>query len=174
MKTLLVLAALISFTATTFAADRPSRAEREAARKACAFGESTADLDEMLELKTGAPGKIWYKGEHLSLSKKERLSGLSSAERKMISLAVTSENQTEEELLADFSSSDGYITYFSHNSLDREFAIVASYPGDNEFGAILEIKKLQRRGEYTILNVVAVISDGDLEDCHVTKKEVKE
>ena len=178
----LLLALTLSFTLASVAeaADRqlkprPDRAAREAARKACAFGESTADLDEHLELATGAPGKIWYKGEHLSLSKKERLSGLSSAERKMILMAVSlGSNQTDEETLADFSSSDGYITYFSHNSLDREFAIVASYPGDNEFGQIIEIKKLRRNGDYKILSTVAVISDGDLEDCTVTKEEVKE
>ncbi len=180
MKALLVLAIILSTTSATFAADRqlkprPDRAAREAQRKACAFGESTGDLDEHLELATGAKGKIWYKGEHLSLSKKERLSGLSSAEKKMILMAVSlGSDQTDEETLADFSSSDGYITYFSHNSLDREFAIVASYPGDNEFGQIIEIKKLRRNGEYKILSTVAVISDGDLEDCIVTKKEVEE
>lgn len=180
MKSLLLVTLALSLTASAFAADRqlkprPGRAEREAQRKACAFGESTADLDEMLELKTGAPGKIWYKGEHLSLSKKERLNGLSSTEKKMILMAVSlGGNQTEEETLADFASSEGYITYFSHNSNGREFAIVASYPGDNEFGQILEIKSLRRRGEYKILSPVAVISDGDLEDCVVTKKEVEE
>jgi|GEM_PF-3141586 len=175
----LVLALIASLPVTSMAAERqltprPDRAAREAARKACAFGESTGDLDEHLSLASGSKGKIWYKGEHLSLSKKERLSGLSSAERKMILLAVHGENQSDDETLADFSSSEGYITYFSHNSLNREFAIVASYPGDNEFGVILEIKKLQRRGEFTVLTVAAVISDGDLEDCKVTRKEVKE
>lgn len=174
MKNLLLVTLALTLPLSSFAASKPTRAEREAQRKACAFGESTADLDEMLEARTGTPGKIWYKGEHLSLSKKERLSGLSSTERKMILMAAASDGASEEETLSDFQSAEGYITYFSHNSLDREFAIVASYPGDNEFGQIIEIKTLKRRGEFKILSTVAVISDGDLEDCQVSKEEVKE
>lgn len=179
MKNLLLVTLALSLPLTTLAADRqlkprPDRAEREAQRKACAFGESTGDLDEMLELRTGAPGKIWYKGEHVSLHNAHRLNGLSSTEKKMILMVAVTDGASDEESLKDFASADGYITYFSHNSLDREFAIVASYPGDNEFGQIIEIKKLRRNGEYKILSTVAVISDGDLEDCQVTKDEVKE
>lgn len=180
MKTLLLATLAFTLPLTTLAADRqlkprPNRLEREAQRKACAFGESTGDLSDMLEARTGTPGKIWYKGEHVSLHNEHRINGLSSTEKKMILMAVSlGDDQTEEETLKDFSSSDGYITYFSHNSLDREFAIVASYPGDNEFGQIIEIKKLKRNGEYKILRTAAVISDGDLEDCQVTKKEVEE
>ncbi len=169
MKNTILAALALALPSLSFAAQQPVPPQ------ACAFGETTGDLNDHLELATGSSGKIWYKGEHLSLHRTERLGGLSRAERTMILMAANhDESRPEKETLEDFSSSDGYITYFVHNSLNREFAIVASYPGDNEFGAIIEIKKLRRNGEYEILNLAAVISDGDLENCLVSKDEVKE
>lgn len=169
MKFLLVVSALLL---TYVNAEAATQLELDAARKACAFGETTADLTEQLELATGHPSKIWYKGEHLSLSKKERLNGLSAYERKMIMMVINRDGRNEEEALQDFSSSDGYITYFSHISNSREFAMVASFPGDNEYGAIVELKQLHHRGEFSVIHVVAVISDGDLDGCKVVKSEV--
>lgn len=133
----------------------------------CAFGETTADLSDRLE-ETGK-GKALYKGEHLSLHKEVRLGGLTQFEKKMILevMGETGSIKQGEEALKAFSKADGYITYFQHNSNGREFAQVASYPGDNEFGMIFEIKRLERKNDYTIYSVAAVISDGDIVDCVV-------
>lgn len=85
-----------------------------------------------------------------------------------IAEATGANEQSEEENLADFSKGDGYIRYFHH--LDgRKFAAVASFPGDNEFGLIFEIKQLKNRAEQRILRRVARIEDGDLSDCTVSE-----
>ena len=154
----LILMAFIALPAFAQAAPK--------AKTYCSFGETTGELAEKMEM---TKGKIWYKGEHVSLHKKERLNGLSKFEKRMIVLAMGERNSKDsvQEILESFQSADGYITYFSHNSDDREFAIVASYPGDNEFGVIFEIKRLKRGQDYKVLTVAAAISDGDLVDCQV-------
>lgn len=131
----------------------------------CAFGETTGDLDEMLDYQ--GKGKIWYQGEQLTFGKPERINGLTTLEKEMI-LTVAGEDSKDEakkkEAIEDFIGADGYITYFNHNSNDRSFIIVASYPGDNEYGMIFEVKKSKKVETFSI---AAVISDGDLEDCKV-------
>lgn len=87
-------------------------------------------------------------------------------------MSVQNDGQVQgvREALLGFAGSDGYISYFSHNSNNRQFAIVASYPGDNEFGLVLEISGANSRNKTPqIVDVAAVIVDGDLEDCKVTK-----
>jgi hypothetical protein len=155
-----------AIAAVTVAMSFSSLAQAKSAAN-CAFGQSSADLQDRLD-ETGK-GKALYQIEHISLHRPERINGLSAFEKQMIMEAVTTaegKKQSQAELLNDFSSADGYITYFQHNSNGREFAAVASFPGDNEFGLIFEIKQL-KRGAYQIVQVAAVISDGDLEDCVV-------
>lgn len=163
--------ALLAFTLTL-----PSFAEaaRDKTRAECAFGESTGDLSEMLESK--ARGKVFHQGEHISVHSMQRLQGLTETEKKMVLIARGAELGTEQEkneAFEDFTSSDGHLTYFSPNEDDRQFVKVASYPGDNEFGVILELKSLRRRGEYKILSTVAIITDSDFEDCQVKKGEIR-
>lgn len=136
----------------------------------CMFGESTADLQE--QLKYEGKGKTLYQVEHLSLHKPARLGGLTETEKKMILIAMAQTAQgnqgSEQEILEAFSKADGYITYFQHNrSEGGEFAQVASFPGDNEFGVILQIQELHRKQDYTILRTAAEISDGDIDKCQV-------
>lgn len=133
----------------------------------CAFGESTGELVEMLEY--SGKGKVFYQSEHLSLHKQVRIKGITETEKKMIliSLSETAAGNEgdEQSQLKRFSGTDGYITYFSHNDTGREFAAVASFPGDNEFGLIIELKKLRGTDEYTVLSIVAHIEDGDISKC---------
>ncbi len=163
MKTLIALLAF-SVSASAFAAKPVS------AVKQCAFGESTADLSEMLDYE--GKGKVWYKTEEISITRPERIKGLTKFERELIFMAkgVADNKAEQKEALEDFAGSDGYLTYFSHNSNDRQFVQVGSYPGDNEFGAIIEIKGNSFRNDYEIVNFAAIISDGDLEDCQVEKE----
>ncbi|MGE0631921.1 MAG: hypothetical protein AB7O96_05910 [Pseudobdellovibrionaceae bacterium] len=140
------------------------------AEEVCAFGSGSYDLRE--ELDSEADKKEWYAGEHLSVGSEVRLKGLTSTEKRMILISQDAafENKAKQaEVLKDFASNEGYIRYFSANSSDREFVMVGSFPGDNEFGVILEIKRLQRNTDYKILSTVAVISDGDFEECKVLK-----
>lgn len=128
---------------------------------ACAFGETTSDLEKAFAAR-GA--KIWYRHDHVSLSRPERLGGLTKQEKELIGEVAGTGNSLSQ-TLKDFSESDGYLTYFGHGTNNREFVIVASYPGDNEFGAIYEI---QRNGEnLKVLGIAAAISDSDLMDCQV-------
>lgn len=145
----------------------------EAARKprpVCLFGDSTADLSDKLEAKGN--DKILFEGELLSFSKPSRLKGLSKAEKELIVQAqgetAFGGKGTQQQILEAFVSAEGYMHYFSHND-GREFVSVASYPGDNEFGLIFEIKSGRGRGEFEVLDVAAVISDSDLEDCKVSQ-----
>lgn len=128
----------------------------------CAFGETTGDLRDHFELPLGE--RTWFRGEDLSLSNEQRLNGLNDAEKEMILLASGIELSD----LAGFSGDDGYITYFGHNSDRREFAIVASYPGDNEYGAIVQVTNPGRK-DMKIVGVVAKIGDGDFFDCKVSE-----
>jgi hypothetical protein len=136
----------------------------------CMFGESTGDLRD--QLKSEGKGKALYEVEHLSLHRKVRINGLTETEKKMVLIAMAQTAQgnqgTELELLEAFSKADGYITYFQHNrSEGGEFAAVASFPGDNEFGVIFQIEELHRKQEYTILRTAAEIEDGDIANCQV-------
>lgn len=135
----------------------------------CMFGESTGDLRD--QLKYEGKNKALYEVEHLSLHKKVRLGGITEQEKKMILIAMAQTaagNQgSDQELLEAFSSAEGYITYFQHNRADGgHYAAVASFPGDNEFGIIFQIKDLNR-GNYTILRTAAEIEDGDIAKCQV-------
>lgn len=136
----------------------------------CMFGESTADLKD--QLKYEGKGKALYEVEHLSLHRQVRIHGLTATEKKMILIAMAQtaagSQGTEQEVLESFSKADGYITYFQHNRSEAgEFVQVASFPGDNEFGVIFQIKDLHRKNEYTILSTAAEIHDGDIEKCQV-------
>ncbi len=151
-----------------------SMAQADVSREACAFGESTWELKEQIESDSEAnPEKIWWEGEHLSLALPQRLGGLSSVEKKMILIAQDdgySRRMTEQEAFADFSRADGYIQYFHHNSNGKLYAIVASYPGDNEYGVILEVQGDSYSREVSaIVGKVAVVGDGDLYECKVSK-----
>lgn len=142
----------------------------------CAFGEATHELSEMLKAET-SDEKIWYQGEHLSVHNWQRYKGLTKLERQMIMIAQggaadgrdSDKDFDPKEAVQDFIRNEGYITYFRHDSNDREFAIVASYPGDNEYGVVIEIVTLKRRSEFKILKIAATISDGDFMDCVVNK-----
>lgn len=166
MKIQIALLAL-SLTASSFAFG----ASAKPTVKECAFGESSADLSEMLDSK--ARGKIWYRGEHLSVHSKQRLQGLTHREKEMILIAqgsTASAKDSDEERLESFASAEGYIAYFQHNSNGRNFVMVGSFPGDNEFGVVLELLDLRRGRDVKILRTVAVIEDGDLADCTVEKE----
>ena len=137
----------------------------------CAFGESSWQLKE--EMESDASGKLWYQGEHLDLTSPQRLKGLSQLEREMVlaSYTIDGDSKTEKEQLLDFVSSDGYITYFTPNSDRRQFAMVASYPGDNEYGMVYEIR--QGPVDALVAVPVAEIADGDFYECKVLKSEIK-
>jgi hypothetical protein len=160
----------VQFALLALALTLPNFAHANNPVKGCAFGENTSALNEMLD-KAGR-GKIFYKGEQLSFPNMQRLQGITHTEREMILLAqenTTPGNLSDEKKLEYFVTSEGYITYFQHND-GREFAMVGSFPGDNEFGLVLEIKSLKRKSEYKILSIAALISDGDLTDCTVEKE----
>lgn len=160
MKTLLTLA-MLTLTLPTLA--------HAAKKAACAFGETTHHLTEMFEQKD--EGKRFYRNEFVQASPRQRLGGLSASEKKMILFVNGEEHATgnkAKELLNNFADSDGSITIFAENEGEREFALVSSYPGDNEFGMILEIARTGKgRASYKILDIAASISDGDLVDCQV-------
>lgn len=139
------------------------------AEPVCLFGQDTGELTDNFDLETGAGKKVWYKHEDISLSNPDRINGLSKLEKQMVASTLESyRGDTEEELLADFSSADGYLTYFAHGFSNREFVIVASYPGDNEYGKILEIKR-DRTRLVKVIGVAANIGDGEITDCGVTQ-----
>ncbi|KYG67003.1 hypothetical protein AZI86_08255 [Bdellovibrio bacteriovorus] len=136
----------------------------------CAFGEDSWELKE--EITSEASGKLWYHGETIELSSPQRLKGLTDLERQMIIDSYSiGEPESESEQLLDFVKSDGYITYFTPNSYRRQFAIVASYPGDNEYGVIFEIR--QGPKDALIAIPVATIGDGELGHCKVLKSDIK-
>ena len=159
MKTIYLLLAVAAFAA-------PAISNAATSSKKCAFGESTGDLKD--ELDSNASGKQWYESEHISLSSAQRLQGLTQVEKKMIQYATGGTGPLQRDL-EEFVSSDGYITYFSHNSNGREFALVASYPGDNEYGSVVEIKTSRRgsRDGMRVIGTAAVVTDGDFENCKV-------
>lgn len=164
MKILIAISALI----LTFAHVAQAKASKQI--KNCAFGESSYDLKQMLKYE--GKNKVFYESEHLSLSRPERLLGLNETERLMIQLAMKdsgSQFENQKEMLEGFQKSEGYITYFSHNSNGREFAIVASYPGDNEYGLVIELNTVDNSdfNRQIIVGVSASIQDGDIYDCAV-------
>ena len=124
----------------------------------CVFGQTTFDLEEKFEAPRGQ--HEFYKGETISLSKPVRLGGLYNHEKQLIGLAMQAEGDMTalEEQLKEFSMTDGYITYFSHAPTGRQFAQIAHFPGDNEYGVVVEIR-VQPEGT-EILGVVALIQDG--------------
>jgi hypothetical protein len=156
---LLILTASFSMTSLAQAADNQ-----------CAFGEETWELKE--ELKSEETGKVWYAGEFVSLDRPERLKGLTKFERELILTTAGADAKDAKQALLDFQSSDGYIQYFHPNADRRFFAMVASYPGDNEFGLIYELEEVSR-GNFKVLDVVGVISDSFVEDCKVNKSDIK-
>ncbi len=139
------------------------------AESQCAFGESTWQLKEAME--SNESGRAWYQQEHISLQNPQRLKGLTAFEREMILFTLSPEIGQEEGDLQGFSDADGYITYFIPNVGNRLFAIIASYPGDNEYGYIVEIQQ-GRNTAPKFLGPVAVITDGDFEDCKVQKSDL--
>lgn len=125
------------------------------------FGQTTFELEEKFEAPRGQ--HEFYKGETFSLSKPIRLGGLFPYEKEAIALALRlsgGQAASLEEQLKDFSMTDGYLTYFSHEPSGRQFVQVGHYPGDNEYGAIVEIS-VQPEGT-RILGVVSKISDGEI------------
>lgn len=129
----------------------------------CYFGNTTWELEEKFE----APRERheFYKGETLSLSKEVRLGGLHAYERQLISLAMRGGDVTSPADLKEFSRTDGYLTYFSHAPSGRQFVQVGHYPGDNEYGAIVEITVSPAGAN--ILGVVAEIADGEISECRI-------
>jgi hypothetical protein len=127
------------------------------------FGQNTWDLEGKFE----APREQhdFYKGETISLSKIVRLGGLYPFEKQLIEMAMSARGKTGvlEEKLEEFSMTDGYLTYFSHRPTRRQFVQVGHFPGDNEFGLIVEIKVTEAGTE--ILGPVAKIDDGQFKDC---------
>ena len=128
-----------------------------------AFGQNTWDLEGKFE----APREQheFYKGETISLSKPVRLGGLYPFEKRMIEMAMAAGGDTSElnEKLQEFSMTDGYLTYFSHRPTGRQFVQVGHFPGDNEFGLIIEIRVTE--AGTSILGEVAKIQDGQFTDC---------
>lgn len=160
MKSLiLAIAATLALTSFAHAADEQ-----------CAFGEETWQLKD--ELESEETGKIFYGGDYVSLSRPERINGLTKFERELILIVAGAGQNEAEEALLGFQSADGYIQYFQPNADRRQFVMVASYPGDNEFGKIFEIKQ-KGRGPFEIVDVVAVIADSFLEDCKIKRSEIK-
>lgn len=129
----------------------------------CNFGKNTWELEEKFE----APREQheFYKGETFSLSKEVRLGGLYPYEKELIAMALEAESGKADfaERLHEFSQTDGYLTYFSHAPSGRQFVQVGHFPGDNEYGAIIEIRVFD--GYTEIVGLVAKIQDGDFENC---------
>ncbi len=124
------------------------------------FGQTTFELEEKFEAPRGQ--HEFYKGETLSLSKPVRLAGLFPFEKQTIAMALGLDPQLEvrEEQMLEFSQTDGYLTYFAHEPTGRQFIQVGHYPGDNEYGAIVEIQVSPSGTE--VLGVVSRIEDGAL------------
>jgi hypothetical protein len=128
-----------------------------------AFGQNTWDLEGKFE----APRDQheFFKGETISLSKPIRLAGLYPYEIHLIEMAMASGKDVTglNEKLKEFSMTDGYLTYFSHRPTGRQFVQVGHFPGDNEFGLIVEISVSEAGTE--IVGPVAKIKDGQFTDC---------
>lgn len=156
----LILALATTLTMTSFA-----QADTQ-----CAFGEETWELKEQLDSEDFS--KIWYDGGLVSLDRPERLKGLTKFEESLI-LAVSSEEEGgRKQALLSFQQADGYLRYFQSNSDRRTFVMVASYPGDNEYGKVFEIAK-NANGKEQVIDVSAVIGDSFFDDCKVLKSEIK-
>ena len=128
-----------------------------------AFGQSTWDLEGKFE----APREQheFYKGETISLSKPVRLGGLYPYEQHLIEMAMVAWGDATglNEKLKEFSMTDGYLTYFSHRPTGRQFVQIGHFPGDNEFGLIVEIRVTEAGTD--IVGEVAKIEDGQFKDC---------
>lgn len=157
--------ALILALTTTLALTSFAHADNQ-----CAFGEETWELKDQLDSEDS--GKLWYDGGMVSLDKPERIKGLTKFERSLI-LAVSSEEEgCEKQALLSFQAADGYLRYFQPNSDRRTFVMVASYPGDNEYGQVFEIAK-DANGRERIVEVSALIGDSFFSECKVLKSEIK-
>lgn len=158
--TLLALSLLASL------ASAPARAS-DVPTMGCLFGATTADLAEKLDEQ--GRNHALFKGEFLSVHSEDRARGLSALEREMVLAVVTRNGELPtpswELAAADFTSHDGYLQYFSHDTNGRRWVIVAAYPGDNEYGYVFEIFE-NAFGE-TVFEVAAGISDGDFTQCLV-------
>lgn len=129
----------------------------------CTFGATTWDLETAFEAPRGE--HVFYKGETFSLSKPVRLGGLYPYEKQMIEMAMEAEGNATplDDKLKEFSSTDGYLTYFSHAPTGRQFVQVGHFPGDNEYGVIVEIAVTPAGTE--VLGVVSKINNGEFTDC---------
>lgn len=130
----------------------------------CAFGQNTWELEEKFEPAGGE--REFAAQERISLSRPQRLGGLQEVEIKMIDLMMqeqTGQQGILSEILAEFSQTDGYLAYFAHASMARQFVQVGHYPGDNENGVILEIS-VRPEGVH-ILGILARIEDGEFSQC---------
>jgi hypothetical protein len=110
---------------------------------------STWDFNQDLEDKGIVSSKISDKHERFTFN-----------EKKMIHLAITLQNYLQgsslEDALRAFSNSDGRIVYYDIE--DKTFAFAQYYPGDNEYGALYEVKA-KGKGAFKLL---AKVEDGDI------------
>ena len=136
----------------------------QAGASECAFGRSTADLAELLDYQSQP--KVWVLGQHISLHSRAQIESLSQPQRRLLLDVLGGKYDSENEALDQISGSEGYMTFFSNMTTRKDYALIASFPGDNEFGAIVEIK-YESNDDIKILNWAAVVTDGDLEDCKV-------
>jgi hypothetical protein len=161
MKT--VIWTLTVFSILTLISAAEARSIRPVSQ--CLFGESYGDIEEMKD----AQGELLFRtGESLSINE-TRLKGLTAKEKELIIQMAGQDGGREQEVLKDFISAEGHIEYFIYQPDYREFVAVYSYPGDNQYGMIFEVKRDDRTGKRTGYQVVVVIGDGDLEDCTATK-----
>lgn len=132
----------------------------------CAFGATTGDLEEMLI--DSANPKVWYEGDHFNLNQRQRIEGLKRDEKRILLDVLGGNYDSENEAFEEIARSEGYMTFFSHANNGKDYVLVGHYPGDNEFGAIVEVTKGPDE-DLKIRGWVAVINDGDIDDCKVTK-----
>ncbi len=119
------------------------------------------------KLKNGNGGSLFQAGASINLNVPGRDLSLTPVEMKMIHLAVNAEN--EKQSLKTFMdlpdrANAGTIQYFSSTQSNRLFAEVYHYPGENQYGVVVEVIWNAKTKSYQP-EVLAEIADGDLFNC---------
>ncbi len=138
----------------------------------CLFGEQTSDFDT----EDGVPAVLArFKTLGIRIQKADSIQAsdvldevTDDAIDLMISEELGSERRNKEKRKAywnDFFESDGYVQYFTKKNGEVVYISVASYPGDNEYGAIFKLIPFED-GLYS-LEKVADIGDSFIENCRV-------
>lgn len=142
---------------------------------ACAFGEYS---DSYLTLVDSEGYGLFRLNERIFLSA-NRVKSLTAFEKTAIFQEVQDYTQqfghleapkTEKEAVERLAGEDGYISHFSHANNTQDFIVVASYPGDNEYGTIYKVD-FAPNGNDQVLTKVANIGDGEIYNCTYTVED---